>query len=635
MSAAERHPRSRVPPSVRRPMAAPAQAVTRGCWPTGMDWYRAVWAVLLSAALAGCASAPSADAAPPEPSPSAFTLDIDAPPALAALLQQHLDAQRLRAVPDLTRSELLRIETTLPTQARDLLATQGYFSPLIQVALSPPEIQPPRLHLQVQPGPRTTIEAVDLRLDGPDPERTERLVTEVRRQWRLPEGAYFTQAAWDEAKREALRTLQQRDFARARLVASRADIDPERARATLHLHWDSGPAIRLGPAQVEGAQRYPDEQALRWAERAGLRAGLPYDETLLLAAQRQLTQSGLYDSAFVLLADDGPPDALPVRVQVREAPRQRLQIGLGLSTDSGVRLSAEYTHLRLPGLDWRLDTRLRWTQKDTIVGLEGISPLDGQGWRQRLGWQAEAQRDEPRTRTQQWRWTREQPGLRLDRALFVQWDTSTERRAGAAPERASGLGAGWTWTRRAFDDLDDPRHGYGLVAELGAGWTRTPEQRPYARARARALLLWSPADDSRGQRLALTLEGGAVWAAAGARVPASLRFWAGGDGSVRGYAPRSIGAPGDGGAPQAARLLALASLEWQRPWRHDGALTPWELALFVDGATAGDRWSARESALGVGAGLRYRSPVGPLRADLAYAVRDRRWRLHLGVGFVF
>ena len=58
-------------------------------------------------------------------------------------------------------------------------------------------------------------------------------------------------------------------------------------------------------------------------------------------------------------------------------------------------------------------------------------------------------------------------------------------------------------------------------------------------------------------------------------------------------------------------------------------------ALFVDAGSAADRWNELRPAVGVGAGLHYRSPVGPLRLDAAYGVDEQRWRLHLSVGVTF
>ena len=58
-------------------------------------------------------------------------------------------------------------------------------------------------------------------------------------------------------------------------------------------------------------------------------------------------------------------------------------------------------------------------------------------------------------------------------------------------------------------------------------------------------------------------------------------------------------------------------------------------AVFIDAGTAADGWRELHPAFGYGVGLHYRSPVGPLRLDLAYGERDSRIRLHVTVGVTF
>jgi translocation and assembly module TamA len=104
---------------------------------------------------------------------------------------------------------------------------------------------------------------------------------------------------------------------------------------------------------------------------------------------------------------------------------------------------------------------------------------------------------------------------------------------------------------------------------------------------------------------------------------------------VRGYAPNSIGVTDATGVTTPGRYLAAGSLEWQRPIRHKGQATDWESAVFVDaGAVANDTGQLKPK-IGYGLGTRWRSPVGPVRIDLAYAQALHKLRLHLSVGFTF
>jgi translocation and assembly module TamA len=124
-------------------------------------------------------------------------------------------------------------------------------------------------------------------------------------------------------------------------------------------------------------------------------------------------------------------------------------------------------------------------------------------------------------------------------------------------------------------------------------------------------------------------EAGVVIARSRTGIPASFLFRTGGDQTLRGYAFESIGVP-QGEAIVGGRYLAVASAEYTR-WITEtiGA------AVFVDAGDAFDQLNAFDLAVGYGIGFRWRSPVGPLRADLAYGERDKNVRLHFSVGFSF
>ena len=81
--------------------------------------------------------------------------------------------------------------------------------------------------------------------------------------------------------------------------------------------------------------------------------------------------------------------------------------------------------------------------------------------------------------------------------------------------------------------------------------------------------------------------------------------------------------------------MAVGSVEWQRPIVYKGTMTDWESTLFMDAGAVADRAGDLSARVGVGAGVRWRSPVGPLQADVAYGVQAKELRLHLRLGFSF
>ena len=575
---------------------------------------------------------------------AAFVLEIQAPDEVRDLLQRHLELQRYRALTDLEDSELARLLTAAQQNARDLLATLGYFVPDIRLAQTPAEADgatPRRVTLTIDPGVPSRITEVGIDFTGPIAEDAATLPqrTLVQAHWPLRTGMRFTQAGWDAAKQQALRDLTATRYPTGSLRASLADIDPETHSASLRLTLDSGPAYRLGPVTVSGLERHDASLVTRLAR---LAQGAEYDSTRLLEAQQRVADSGYFDSVFIALDTSGDPAAAPVRVQVREAKLQKLVLGVGASTDSGARLSAEHTHHKLPVIGWRALSKLSFDRDHKLLGTELTAPPDENQWRWVTSALLQQQHDGSFDVTsQRLRVGRTQAGERIDRTYYLQLDRARSAGVGA-PETANAVSANYAWTQRNFDTLPFPSRGYGLGVELGGGMTLGSDRQPFARAVTRWLGFWplglgdavSPGA-ARPGRIAARVEAGAVVARASATLPSTQRFLTGGDNTVRGYAYRDIGVTLPGGAIAAGRYLAVGSLEWQRPIANSGRFADWETTLFIDAGAVADTPAALRAKVGVGVGARWKSPVGPLQMDLAYGVAVKRLRLHMNVGFSF
>jgi translocation and assembly module TamA len=575
------------------------------------------------------------------PTGPAFDIRIEAPSDIEPLLEKHIALQRYRAVSDLDDAELARLIVLAETDVRELVATQGYFSPDIRITREAAPGQRPVIVVAVEPGAPTRIGEVAIRFEGDialsSDEDAKTQQASIRENWRLPAGQPFTQEGWDGAKTQALRGLVARRYPGGRISYSLADIDAPARSAQLGLTLDSGPLYRLGTMQVSGMERYDPLLAPRLAR---LAPGSVYDQRALIEAQQRLTGSGYFDSAYVVIDPDGDPKAVPVQVQVREAKMQKVVLGVGVSTDSGPRASLEHTHNRLPGLGWRAVTKFQLERKSPFAQTEWTAIPDENFWR----WNALARVDrfddgELTTLAQRLRFGRLQAGDRIDRSMYVQYDRATVKGTGLSSTadstggEGSALTANYTWTGRYFDSLPFPQDGYALAFELGAGLTLGERRTPFMRTVGR----WLGIHPLERGRIAMRAEAGATVAKDNAPLPATQLFRTGGDTTVRGYGVRDIGVTLPSGATGPGRYLAVASVEWQRPLVFDGVQSDWESVVFIDAGNVADRvQDLRQGiAVGVGAGARWKSPIGPLQIDLAYGVKTREPRIHLNVGFVF
>jgi translocation and assembly module TamA len=568
-----------------------------------------------------------------------FDIEIRAPQQVRSMLERHLELRRYREVSDLDEAELSRLIALAERDIRQMVATLGFFTPEILITRAPAPGPRPVIVIAVDPGQSTTISEVEIEFRGDIARSTDPDAVlqrdDIRDGWRLPRGQTFTQGGWEEAKEEALRDLQARRYPAGRIDYSLADIDAAARRAHLGLRIHSGPLFRLGPMQVSGIERYDPVLVPRLAR---LPPGSIYDRERIFRAQLLLTGSGYFDSAFIFVDPESDPAAAPVQVTVREAQLQKVVLGIGLSTDSGPRASIEHLHNRVPGLGWRAMSKAQLERKAPFAQTELTAIPDERGWRWSVLARAERLDDGNLiTHGQRLRAGRFRNEEHIDRNVYVQYDRATvQTQAGAPVSQAesgagSALSANYVWTGRYFDSLTSPSRGYGLGFELGGGLTLAGDHNPFQRT----VLRWLGFRPLEQGRLQMRAEAGAVFARASARVPSTQLFRTGGDTTVRGYGFRSIGVELPGGQVGPGRYLALGSVEWQRPIRRGGLPTEFESVVFVDAGAVSDRIQDLRPSIGVGAGVRWRSPVGPVQADIAYGVKARKLRLHMNVGFVF
>jgi translocation and assembly module TamA len=610
---------------------------------------RATCARALAAAalvvLAGCAGLPfgkpAAATAEAESvaQVAAYDLEIDAPAALRTLLERHLDLARFRessAPGDITDVELDRLIGAAPAQVHALLETEGHFQSQVEITRSRDAQSRRLLRIAVSPGPQAQV--VSMRLDvagaletaaqGGDAAALDQRDA-LREAWPLQPGKAFTQAAWSDAKGSTLARLRAEGYPAAAWRDTHARVDAAAGTAALTAELDSGPLFRLGEIRIEGLQRYDEASVRRLATFA---PGDPYSEQRLLDFQERLYKLELFEGAAVEIdVDPALAERVPVQVRVKEQPLQQATVGIGYSANTGPRLTLEHQHRRIFGTRWTASNKLELgpDQKRWQGDLKS-HPLDGL-YRDLVGGSAERLRTDADLRTS-WsaRVGRTQDTPRIERLYFLELVHARVESDGSIDD-SNAVSANYHWIWRDLDSALLPTTGLSLSLQGAGGFARssTDDSGPFGRAWGR-LTLYRPLGAS--WYGTARVEAGQVFARDSVGVPDTLLFRAGGDESVRGYDYRTLGPLVDG-VVASGRVVATASAEIARPIWADRPVFWW--AAFVDAGNAANRWSRLKPALGYGLGLRWRSPVGPLRIDAAYGQDVKRLRLHLSVGIAF
>lgn len=437
-------------------------------------------------------------------------------------------------------------------------------------------------------------------------------------------GARFDHSQYEASKTAIATALADNGFLGAKLTAHRVEITAAAHRAHIELRWEGGPRYRFGPTTFTGAQFPPEflDRFLAWKE------GDEYSAARILEMQRRLVSADYFSTATVQPHPERAVDhAVPVEVTLSPAKRTIYSAAVYASTDRGVGVDFGVQRRWLNALGHKGQADIDIAQRLQAIELSYRVPLPGA--RTRVLNLATTYRDETTVSSvsetekivvnvsRKWSKFTSTYGLQL---LAGDFEIGSERGnsslvffEGALAYASSDQP---TFARRGFS--------YTLSARFTPveGWTDTK----FESVRLESKWLHSFGDAT---RLILRGELGDLKADDFEQLPPELRFFSGGDRSVRGFAYEGIGSRNAAGDVVGGDHLVEASTELEHYWRKNfGA------AVFVD---AGDAFLGEDFSLhvGAGAGIRYKSPVGVLRLDLAYPVKSidaSGWQIHLNIG---
>ena len=524
--------------------------------------------------------------------------------------------------------ELRRAERSV----REALATEGYFDP--QLRFEPPSQGTRPYRLIVELGPLTRVAQVDLRFTGAlaEPRFAER-AAQLRAGWPLQPGTPFRSADWEQARLRLLASTEERDFAGARIVDSRAEVHPETATANLAIEIDSGPAYTVGALEIEGLSRFDADLVKRFNP---FRPGDRYERAKLVEFQQLLQDTPYFANAVTTLRlSPEDSDQAPLKVVVRESRLRRISAGVGYETNTGARVEVAYRQIQLFGNPWVLQTGARLEQTGGLGFADVLFPPRRSGVQDSVGALIEDSELEDlfvkrwglgaaRARTM---------GPRAGNNVVTRWSVNFEHEKRRTPttdwQTLSALSTTYTWVRRNVNNVIEPRSGNIVRLEGTVGATGTTLDDAFLRGQAR-VQQYIPI----GHRDVLILRGdlGYVEADSIAVVPTKFLFRTGGTTTVRGYNYESLGVK-QGTATIGGRALAVASAEYVKWLERFGG--NWGVAAFVDVGDAAEDLGKLDPALGVGLGARFRTPAGPLAVYVAYGERERQVRVHFSVAIAF
>lgn len=505
-------------------------------------------------------------------------------------------------------------------EIRTALEPFGYYNPELKLAL---HLEGPEAEwyadYRVNPGPRVLVGALRLKLEGEGAQ--DPVMQQVLEESGLRRDEPFQHQAYSALKSALQSRASERGYYDAVFTEARVLVDPDASLADIALVYDTGPRARIG--QIHFDEVPVSEQLLRRYLPFG--TGDPINTAQLVMLQRNLIDSNYFSDVEVRpLLPQREDGVVPVDIGLTPNARTLYQGGAGFGTDTGARLQIGTTRRWVNRRGHSLDSRLRLSQVkqafNTSYQIPGEDPVTD---RFALNIKLEDEQSDTidaRTYGIGGSWQKKLNGW--DRRLALDWQQEAWVFEGDEQESTLLLPS-VRFSKTQADDRINTRRGYSLDIGLTAA-----AEPLLSDTNLIQLEFGGKRVDSLGERwrLLTRAELGLTLVDSVDDLPASMRFYAGGDTSVRGYDYQSLGPTGAGGDVLGGRYLVTGSVEVDYKIRDK-----WRVAAFLDTGNAFDDIQA-DLKTGAGIGARWQSPVGPVRLDLAVPLDDSGFRIHFSLG---
>jgi len=532
-----------------------------------------------------------------------------------------LSLEQQKDHPLMSESRMWRLYRKAKEEIAAALQPYGYYRSSVESSLVETEPGKWLASYKIDPGTAVPIALADIRVSSPmaeDPQFQDLLETESPQV-----GKSFSHIVYDKFKADLSKLAAEEGFFRARFVEHRVEIDLRHYQARIYLDYEGGPRFRFGEIVMLQDVLEPDllERYLTF------KRGDTYSLDKLIDLQFALNNSDYFQTVEVSPGKISPDsDEVPVQVVLTPRKNHRYEFGLGYGTDTGARASFGWRMPRINRQGHKLDSEVRFSERGDSANLNyrvpGKDPRSDQivytaGIYNEAFEDTDSNRREVGVRYIHSRgdW-RETLSLTYQQEDFVVADTDNNSEL-----LIPGIAWSRVWGREFINVLDGLRFDFAIkgasadiASDIDFGQVTTG---------IKFITSFGPRD-----RVIARGGIGATETSDFDLLPASLRFFAGGSQTVRGYKYKSLGPTNDDGVVVGASYLMFGGLEYEHYYNDR-----WGAALFIDAGNAIDSL-AEDLEQGVGFGLRWKSPIGPVRIDLANAISDpdRPWRLHVNIG---
>jgi translocation and assembly module TamA len=545
--------------------------------------------------------------------------------AVEATLELHEYEKR-----DIKAAELRAAYKDAESQIQLALEPFGFYDVTVQSELTGDEQNGWKARFTVMPGEPAIVRSTQVDVQGEGKEQ-RRVATSIAG-FAPKVGDRFDHATYEASKAVIDSSLRGSGYLDAKYLKRRVTVKPEEKSADVDLQWESGERYKFGDVRFSGDAPFPESflrDFIPWREDAF------FNSEQVLNLQQRLVDADYFELVSVAPALDEKKDGrVPVDILLNRDERTVYSGEVYYSTDfgGGVRVGAERRWLNQKG--HKAGAQLEYSQRLQEAAVHYQIPRPsredrsydfGAAYRDETtdvsrsrNFQLAASRSEKR-----WHGFTRTVGVKYLVGDFELGQHEDELEFGSSKL----LYAEGTLTRRRLNDRLEPRKGYVLDFGLRLASDALVSDTDIAQTWGR--ITWLIPQGEKG-RIKVRGEVGAMSVGNFDALPPELRFFAGGDRSIRGFDYHEIGETNANGLIIGGQYLAIASGEYEYYFKED-----WGAAVFVD---AGDAFTEGFGVnVGAGVGLRWRSPLGPIRLDVGFPVHtdlpiEQGWRVHIQLG---
>lgn len=533
----------------------------------------------------------------------------------------YLSIEQQKEQPLMNEGRLRRLHNKAPQEISQALQPFGYYRPVIEKKISKTSADHWLLSYSIDPGPALHVAHFDFTISGEM--GNDEMFQELINNRSLQEGSDFSHVEYEDLKSSLAKIASERGYFDARFIEHRVEINLDAYEVRIFLNFDSGIRYHFGEVLIE--QNIIDTELLQ--RYIPFEQGTPYTIDQLIELQQALNDSYYFQSVEVSPGKSQTgSNEIPITVKLTPRKRHRFLFGVGYGTDTGARASFRWEMPRVNKHGHRFDTDAKVSEIGySLVAHYRVPILN------------------PRT----------DQLIYSTGIVHETTDTSdtTLRTIGASLKRKHG-----NWRETVSLNYQDEDFiiandsGDSILLIPSASWSRTwgdnfiiatDGLRLDIGVSGASKQLISDADFAQlqggiksihalNQRNRFILRGqtGGTNTEEFHKLPTTIRFFAGGAQSVRGYAYRSLGPVNEDGEVIGGKYLLVGSAEFEHSFGNK-----WSVAAFYDVGNAINSIDD-DLAKGAGFGFRWKSPVGPVRVDLASALslEGNPWRIHINIG---